>query len=252
MTKWEITLSKFGKFLLVASICALISLCFVMSVTADDPEVNQVSSPSSEGKGTLWGGRLWALPSSHVPPGLEYDDAVKYPIRYWRAWANQEIPIGRILWILLVTLLPLQLILPNHVARVRSQYEQHWASSLGFGLLFLIFSGPSCGFLARTGLYAPLATLLLGLVQLTTLFGLTVACNSIGSGALSILRLEKRIEKSKFYKVVTICLGIFLCSLLVLVPGHRLLPGLGIRLLALIAAAGTGAVLVSMKKKDES
>src|SRR5271156_6122537 len=125
MKRWEITLSKFDKFLLVASVCALIAFSIVTSVAADDPEVNQVSSPSSEGTGTLWGGRLWALPSSHVPPGLEYDDAVKYPIRYWRAWANQEIPIGRILWILLVILLPIQLILTNHVARVRSQYEQH-------------------------------------------------------------------------------------------------------------------------------
>jgi len=252
MMKWEIMLSKFDKVLLVVSVCALISLCFVASVAADDPDVNQVRSPSSEGTGTLWGGRLWALPSSHVPPGLEYDDAVKYPIRYWRAWANQQIPIGRILWILLVTLLPIQLIFPGHVARVRTQYEQHWASSLGIGLLFLIFGGGTCGFLARTGLYAPLATLLLGVVQLITLFGLAVACNSIGAGALSILRLERRIAKSRFYNVATICLGIFLCALLALVPGHRLLPGLGVRLLALIASAGTGAVLVSMKKKSGS
>jgi len=252
MKKWDITFNAFGKFVLAAGVFVLISVCVVAPAPADDLDHNTNNLPAPQDKGSLLGKRIMALQPNYVPAGLEYEDAVKHPIMYWRAWANQGLPLREILSIFLVILLPIQFIFPGYVARVRSQYEQHWGRSLGIGLLFLIFGGGICGFLARSGLYAPLATLLLGVVQLITLFGLCVACNSIGAGALSILRLDKRIEKSKFNKVVTICLGIFLVTCLMLVPGHRLLPGLGLRLIALIAAAGAGAVLVTMSKKDAS
>jgi len=237
--------------MLAASVCALMFVCFITSVRADDSSQSTSSTPAPQDRGFLLGKRIVDLQPNFVPAGLEYEDAVKHPIWYWRAWANQRLPARTMIWLLLLTLLPIQLIFPGYVAKVRTQYEQHWGSSLGIGLLFLIFGGGACGFLARTGLYAPFATLLLGLVQLSTFFGLAVACNSIGAGALSILRLEKRIEKSKFKNVITICFGIFLCVLLARVPGHHLLPGLGVRLLALIAAAGTGAVLVTLSKRGE-
>jgi hypothetical protein len=241
--------SVLGKHLLVAAACILLALSFATSVVADDFDRGAAGSLPLQEKEVLLRKRIMSWHHNYVPPGFEYEDAVRFPLMYWHAWANQGVPTRTIFFILLITVLPMRIIFPGFVARFQIEYEQHWARSLGLGLLFLVFGGGCCGFLARTGLYAPLATLLLAGIQLTTLFGLTVACSSIGAGGLSILRIDKRIAKSKFSNIAPVCLGIFLCTLLTLVHGTTYLPGVGIRLVALIAAAGTGAVLVSMRKK---
>jgi hypothetical protein len=224
------------------------------AVRADNPTAGYPNIPAGLERQVELRQKILSMQRARVPTGLEYDDAVKHPILYWRAWANQKLPFVSVVLILLITVLPIRLIAPNIIARAQLQYEQRWARSLGLGLLFLIIGGSCGGFLARSGLFAPLATVLVATIQLITLFGLTVACNSIGAGALSILRLDKRIGQGKFYNLLPLVTGILLCSLLVLIPGIQLLPGLGNRLLALIASAGTGAVLITFKKsaKDES
>jgi hypothetical protein len=226
-------------------------LFFVAFVRADDLEQKSTDSSPWLERRILLEHKIMSMQHNFVPNGLDYEDAVKHPLIYWRAWANQRLPFMMVALLLLGTLIPIRLICPNFVARAQIQYEQRWARSLGLGLLFLIFGGCCGGFLARSGLFAPLATVTIAAIQLIALFGLSVAADSIGRGALSILRLDKRLKANKFNNLLPLCLGILLCSLLVLIPGFSLLPGLGNRLLALIAAAGTGAVLVSIKKATQ-
>jgi len=230
---------------------AFMAFCLAAPAHADDLNTKTVDETPWQSHRLEIEHQIMARQINLTPAGLSDEDAVKHPLIYWREWTSQRLPCIRIMVVLLLTLLPIKLLCPKVVAAAQDQYEHRWARSMGIGLLFLILGAYSVGLLGRLGLFGPLATVALAAIQLIALIGLCVSANSIGNGASNILHLHKRLGEGKLGNLMPLCLGILLISLLVLIPHFKWLPGLGNRLLALLASAGTGAFLLSVNKRDQ-
>jgi hypothetical protein len=195
--------------------------------------------------------RVMARQQKWIPEGFNSEDAAMHPIIYWRAWLNQPWPVHRVFILLLVfsfVAIGFQLICPKLVAKSQVVYEQKWLRSLGAGLLVLTLGAVLTGVLARTGQYLAMANLLLGAIEVTSLFGLSVAAKSIGKGFLTIVRLQKFLKGDLATQYVPILVGMIICGLMLLLARCvPFLPGFGARLLSLIAYAGSGALLISGK-----
>lgn len=182
-------------------------------------------------------------PPALVPFGLEYEDVVRRPFLYWREWINQTLPWNRVLYVYFCATTALQIFFGKTLVNAKEYYERKWLRNLGVGLLFGIIGMTLVGSMARMGLYAPLATVLLAAIQFVSLMGLTIAASTIGGAVLRVTRIDQRLKRPWLQNFIPLWMGIFILSFLVLIPGFGMLPRLGNRLLSLIAAAGTGAFL---------
>jgi len=145
-----------------------------------------------------------------------------------------------------------QLLLGPQLEAARVVYDKQRLRMFGIGALISVLGCVVAGFLYRLELFAPLAGLLIALVQLINLFGLTVAAQSIGIGFFKLIKLEQWQQSSKLGLLIRVWSGAFLLSLVVLIPRLGALPPVGNRLLCLIAVAGAGATLASIKRAKDT
>jgi hypothetical protein len=182
-----------------------------------------------------------------IPEGMQFEDAVRTPFLYWRGWANQKLPFGRAFLAYFIILTCLQFILPRVIAQAQSGYRERWLRCFGIGILSITAATVVASVLARLALYMPLATVVMALAQIASLTGLAVASLSLGQSVRRILRLDKQLKSVTFDGLVSLWIGLFLLSFLVLIPGIGPMPRLGNRLLLMISAVGAGAVLRSLR-----
>jgi hypothetical protein len=184
-----------------------------------------------------------------LPEDVKQEDVVQRPFLYWRAWANQKLPLPRVEIFLTLMISLVELIMPTLVIESTATYRQKWLRSFGIGCLFFtvgMFAGAT---LARMGLYAPLATVTIAAVQLVSMIGMAVAARAIGSRITSFLHFERFIKHEGWRNWISLWLGGFILALVTLIPGFGSLPRVGNRMFALISAAGTGAFIMTAKAR---
>jgi hypothetical protein len=164
--------------------------------------------------------------SGDLASHLHDDYVLRYPLMYWREWSNQKLPPLRVLVFMLILVTAVQLLFGTQSESARVVYDQKRLRMFGIGALISVLGCVVAGFLYRLGLFAPLAGLLIALVQLINLFGLTVAAQSIGIGFLKLLKLEQWQQSSKQGLLVRAWAGAFLLSLIALIPRIGALPPL--------------------------
>src|ERR1700733_4305367 len=225
------------------------------SVPADSENSNTQSAPfgpndTSNVTGHI-GGAFFAPPHLLIPEGMQYDDVVRRPFLYWRLWINQCLPVRRLLVFFLFLSSALQLLCGPALLGAKEHYEKKWLRSLGVGILASVFAVTAVVGMVRLGLFAPLATALLAIVQLCGLLGLTTAAMSAWESVPRLTRLEKFLTKPWLKTFVPLWTGTILLSLLMLIPGAGPLPRLGNRILALIAVTGAGALLTFVRARQK-
>ncbi|HEY9758246.1 MAG TPA: hypothetical protein V6C97_23980 [Oculatellaceae cyanobacterium] len=182
-----------------------------------------------------------------APEGVGQEDVVQRPFRYWRQWANQELPVGRVFAFLALVTSLVELVIPNLLLESKPLYRQKWLRSFGLGCLFLTLGMFSGATFARMGLYAPLGTAVIAAVQLVSVVGMAVAARSIGDRITGFLHLEKIIKRERLRSWISLWIGALVIALVTLIPGFGRLPRIGNRMLAFIGAAGTGAFIMTAK-----
>ncbi len=218
------------------------------STPQSDSQLSSTNTEISPAKAGSFAYRF-VPPPTLTPPEIQSDDIIRRPFVYWRAWINQKLPYGRVVWCLMVAALLLQYLFGKLLALAKENYEQRWLRCLGIGILVTVISGVITGTAARMGFFAPLATLIQGLTQCLSLLGLTVSADSLGLIVSKAVRLESRLQKPCLGSLVHVLIGVLLLSLFVLIPGVGPLPRLGNRVLALFCAAGLGAVWVQLQSR---
>ena len=212
-----------------------------IEITLPAPADNSLSAETSE-----------RFRLSHLEHGQHSDYVLRYPLKYWRDWSNQKLSPVRVLLCMLILVSITQLFCPVSLGAAREIYDRQRLRMFGIGALTCTLGCVVAGFLYRLELFAPLAGLLLALVQLVELFGLAVASQSIGNGLFSLIRLGQWQQQSQFGHLARIWSGAFLLSLIVLIPRIGALPPVGNRLLCLIAVAGAGAALTFIRNRKNS
>ncbi|MDR3613421.1 MAG: hypothetical protein P4L53_07635 [Candidatus Obscuribacterales bacterium] len=192
------------------------------------------------------------IPYDELTKDSHNDDVMRYPLVYWRQWSNRKLPPFRVLIFMLGLVSSVQLLLGSQLDAARVIYDKQRLRMFGIGALISVLGCVVAGFLYRLELFAPLAGLLIALVQLFNLFGLTVAAQSMGIGLLKLLKLGQWQQTSKLGLLVRVWVGAFLLSLMVLIPRIGALPPVGNRLLCLFAVAGSGATLALIKRGKDS
>ena len=188
------------------------------------------------------------IPILH-PEGMQPEDVVQRPFLYWRSWANQRLPFHRVASFLLFTLTFIYLLMGGSISSAQVHYQNRWLRSLGIGLLVLVVGVAAVTFLSRMGLYTPLAVVVLAAVQFMGLLGLAVVSLVIGRSILGAVHISERIKNVLLRDLVCLWIGALLLSLLVFIPGIGVLPRLGNRILALLSAAGAGAIFTHLRAR---
>lgn len=215
---------------------------------------SQASEPSTSAVSAVENINSKAASSGFAPPpvlnpeGMTAEDATLRPFLYWRAWANQKLPLYRVFFFLLFAVNIISVIAPRLVTDAREPYESKWFRCLGLGVLFFTIAPGAAGQMARLGLFTPLATVIIAFVQLTALAGLSVAAQAIGDSIFRILHLNSIIKHPLLNRLASLCVGTLALSSISLIPGIGQMPRLGNRMLALVAAAGTGGLLMLFPK----
>jgi hypothetical protein len=210
-----------------------------------------VDSADTNKPAGYFGGRSVAPLRLLMPEGMQYEDVVQRPFLYWRLWINQCLPFRRLVVFFLFVSTALQMLCGPTLIRAKEHYEKKWLRSLGVGILSSVFGVTAVVGMARMGLFVPLATVLLAIVQLSGLLGLSIASMSIGESVLRLTRLEKVLPKPWLKTFAALWTGTILLSLLMLIPGAGPLPRLGNRILAFIAVTGAGALLTFLRSRQE-
>jgi hypothetical protein len=249
-------------FTFLLAVCSAVSLRLSpQAVQADSQKTSNHSVLADSGTSAILadsenapkqnGGRFFAPPRVLIPEGMQYEDVVQRPFLYWRLWINQCLPFRRLLVFFLFVSSALQILCGPTLLGAKERYETKWLRSLGVGILSSVFAVTAVVGMARMGLFAPLATVLLAIVQLCGLLGLTIASMSVGESVLRLTRLEKLLTKPWLKTFVALWTGTILLSLLMLIPGAGPLPRLGNRILALIAVTGAGALLTFLRWRQD-
>jgi hypothetical protein len=181
------------------------------------------------------------------PDNIKQEDVVRRPLIYWRSWANQRLPFGRILGLLIIVSLTINFFIESKIQEAGLLYKQKWLRCFSVGVLFFTFGMISAGVMSRMGLFVPLSVLLVSTIQLFGLVGLTVGSHAIGDTTLRLLKLNDKFPKPWLKTLTKFTVGCFLLSLFLLLPGGGALPRMGARMLALVAAAGAGSIFLASR-----
>ncbi len=231
-----------------------VALPMVTSPATESPSISttadKTASPSidSSNRGS---NKYLAPPRLLAPEGMQSEDVLQRPFLYWRSWINQCLPFRCMLVFLLFVSTGLQFLCGPKLLDAKEHYQRKWLRSLGLGVLSTTFGSLAVVSLARLAIFTPLATVVLAAVQLLCLMGLVVAAASVGQSVSRLLRLERWLRLPWLKIFVPLWIGVFLLSLLILIPGVGLVPRIGNRILALIAVTGAGALLASWQKDSE-
>jgi hypothetical protein len=192
---------------------------------------------------------LSAQSSSLTKEDITQEDVTRRPLFYWRSWANQKLPFGRVLGMLLMVSLTINFFIEPKILQSGLLYRKKWLRCFGLGILFFTISLISAGVLSRMGLFVPLSTLLVATVQTIGLIGLTIGAHAIGDTTLKLARLNDKLSKPWMKTLAKFSVGCLLLSLFVLMPGRGAFPRMGTRMLALVAAAGAGSFFLAIRTK---
>jgi hypothetical protein len=192
---------------------------------------------------------LSAQGSSLTKEDISQEDVTRRPLFYWRSWANQKLPFGRVLGMLLMVSLMINFFIEPKILQSGLLYRKKWLRCFGLGILFFTISLISAGIMSRMGLFAPLGSLLVATVQLIGLVGLTIGAHAIGDTTLKLARLNDKLSKPWMKTLAKFSVGCLLLSLFVLMPGRGAFPRMGTRMLALVAAAGAGSFFLAIRTK---
>jgi hypothetical protein len=187
--------------------------------------------------------------SNSTKEDITQEDVTRRPLFYWRSWANQRLPFGRVLGMLLMVSLIINFFIEPKILQSGLLYRKKWLRCFGVGILFFTISLISAGVMSRMGLFAPLGALLVGTVQLIGFVGLTIGAHAIGDTTLKLTRLNDKLSKPWLKTLAKFSVGCLLLSLFVLMPGRGAFPRMGTRMLALVAAAGAGSFILAIRTK---
>lgn len=188
--------------------------------------------------------RLPPFLRSAVDPGRE--PGVKRPLLAFRHWAHERKPfVATFLFCLFIGLIG-SAFFPKQIAVAQECVRKQFWRCLGRAILVgvtILFAVRILNWMAVT---TPLATLLIGVVQLITFAGLAVGIWLIGERIV----VRTKLDNTEFFKAhpkiasfTKILIGSLCIALIVQIPGFGLLPRIGIRTALLIAILGAGGLL---------
>jgi hypothetical protein len=178
---------------------------------------------------------------------IKQDDVTRRPLLYWRSWANQRLPFGRVLGLLIIVSLTINFFIEPKIQEAGLIYREKWLRCFSVGILLFTSGMMSAGIMSRMGLFAPVGVLLIATIQLSGLIGLTIGSHAIGDTTLTLLNLSDKFPKPWLKTFTKFTTGCFLLSLFLLLPGAGALPRMGARMLALVAAAGAGSIFMASR-----
>ncbi len=225
----------------------------VSAAQASNPGLSPVSpvSPSEADAQAVFAHSPFTPPQMLVPDGLQFEDVELRPFLYWRAWANLRLPVSRVISFLMFALTIINVSVPQIVAAAGVEYKNRWLRSFAIGVMFFTLGLIAAGSMVRMGLYGPLGTLILAVVQLTSLVGLTISARSIGETTARLIRVDRLLKNPWLKGLSELWIGVLILAAISLIPGLGKLPRLGNRMLALLAAAGSGAFLLALTLKSK-
>jgi hypothetical protein len=188
-------------------------------------------------------------PRISTPDGIKQEDVTRRPLLYWRSWANQRLPFGRILGLLIVVSLTINYFIEPKILEAGLIYRQKWLRCFSVGVLLFTFGMIAAGIMSRMGLFAPIGVLLVATIQLAGLIGLTIGSHAIGDTALQLTGLNEKFPKPWLKTLSRFTIGCLLLSLFLLLPAMGTLPRMGTRMLALVAAAGAGSIFLALRSR---
>jgi hypothetical protein len=187
-----------------------------------------------------------ARPKILIPEGMQANDVIYTPFLFWRAWVHQKLPFGRVVWAMVLALTPLNFLFRKTLKASIENYRFKWLKCLGIGIGSVTAALIAEATIARLGLFTQLSVCILAIVEFLACLGLTVAAQSLGRSVWGALKLPEKPSNPVVRAIATLWIGVFLLSLLVLMPNISVLQELGNRMLALIALTGAGAVVLQI------
>jgi hypothetical protein len=186
-------------------------------------------------------------PRTSTTDEIKQEDVTRRPLVYWRSWANQRLPFGRILGLLIIVSLTINYFIEPKILEAGLIYRQKWLRCFSIGVLLFTFGMIGAGIMSRMGLFAPVGVLLIATIQLSALIGLTIGAHAIGDTTLKLSGLNNKFPKPWLKTLSKFTVGCLLLSLFLLLPGVGRLPRMGTRMLALVAAAGAGSIFLALR-----
>lgn len=179
------------------------------------------------------------------------DDLKRQPVRFWRKWADRRhhfLPAAAfIVFASLVSFLFFQPQLTKGQEALRSRF---WRSLItGAFLAMIMLAAARLLFISEIG--QPLAYLALAILEAGLVAGLALTARMLGAACLARAGLASLLGRRPLVLLIgEICLGALLIAGMVSIPPVGGLPPVGVRLAALCACLGLGAIVVAVKSGE--
>ncbi|HEY9784067.1 MAG TPA: hypothetical protein V6D17_01610 [Candidatus Obscuribacterales bacterium] len=207
------------------------------------PDDGAPGEPDLEARARLLPESLRSTPIGQmIMREMKVKDVRKRPMLYFRRWANKPLPpVATFLFVIFVNTLATALIRPRLDAAGAKVKEQFW-KCLGSGILGLALFVISVKACFDAGVLAPLALVLLGVLQLGALTGMAVTSRLLGTSILARATSHRSDWRTN---ALVILIGSLLFTIVLLLPGIGGLPRIGARLAILMCLLGFGGLLRS-------
>jgi len=216
-----------------------------------DTEHAQQASPSGDVTTTV-GDELPGLP---MPGWMSHREITgklyEWPLLYFKYWSMQRLsPIPTVTFLLFFGILGWS-VFPGTLNQAAINCRQQFWKTFFRGLVASAVALLSIRFLFDSAIGAPLAYVLLGLLELALMLGLTTTSRLMGGALLNPFpRITKALSGGNklSQELLEICIGCLLLSAIILLPSLGPLPRVGPRFALLLALLGVGGISRTQSK----